>query len=199
MEGDCPTFNEINRMPLTERVLRESMRILPASSYSQRMCGAPTSIWGVPLSRGTPVVFSQYVTHHMPELYAEPERFWPDRWLSTPISPYAYLPFGAGAKMCIGAPLAMTTLADRAALDPEALPADGRFGLRDQWPDRFDHVGTDDTRADACRPSGWEVPEQPSFWKHPFYGVSSTRRPIPAAPCCLVRTVIIRPHQLLII
>jgi cytochrome P450 len=110
MQGDCPTFSEINRMPLTERILRESMRILPASSYSQRVCGAATSIWGVPLTRGTPVVFSQYVTHHMPELYAEPERFWPDRWLNTPISPYAYLPFGAGAKMCIGAPLAMTTL-----------------------------------------------------------------------------------------
>lgn len=110
MEGDCPTYSEINRMPLTERVLKESMRILPASAYSQRVCGTATSLWGVPLTRGTPVVFSQYVTHHMPELYAEPERFWPDRWLNASVSPYAYLPFGAGAKMCIGAPLALTTL-----------------------------------------------------------------------------------------
>jgi cytochrome P450 len=110
MEGDCPTFSEINRMPLTERVLKESMRILPASSYSQRVCAEPTTLWGVPLTRGTPVVFSQYVTHHMPELYAEPERFWPDRWLNASASPYAYLPFGAGSKMCIGAPLALTTL-----------------------------------------------------------------------------------------
>jgi cytochrome P450 len=110
MEGDCPTFSEINRMPLTERILKESMRVLPASAYSQRVCGSATSLRGVRLTRGTPVVFSQYVTHHMPELYAEPERFWPDRWLSAPVSPYAYLPFGAGAKMCIGAPLALTTL-----------------------------------------------------------------------------------------
>jgi cytochrome P450 len=110
MEGDCPTFSEINRMPVTERVLKESMRILPASSYSQRVCSAATMLRNVPLTRGTPVVFSQYVTHHMAELYAEPESFRPDRWLNGPASPYAYLPFGAGAKMCIGAPMAMTTL-----------------------------------------------------------------------------------------
>jgi cytochrome P450 len=110
MEGDCPTFSEIARMPLTERVLKESMRILPASAYSQRVCGSATSLRGVSLTRGTPVVFSQYVTHHMPELYPEPERFLPDRWINMPVSPYGYLPFGGGAKMCIGAPLAMTTL-----------------------------------------------------------------------------------------
>jgi cytochrome P450 len=110
MQGDCPTFSEINRMPVTERVLKESMRILPASSYSQRICTEPTMLGNVPLNRGTPVVFSQYVTHHIPELYPEPESFWPDRWLDGPVSPYAYLPFGAGAKMCIGAPLAMTAL-----------------------------------------------------------------------------------------
>ncbi len=110
MQGDCPTYSEINRMPVTERILKESMRILPASSYSQRICTAPTMLANVPLNRGTPVVFSQYVTHHIPELYPEPESFWPDRWLSGPVSPYAYLPFGAGAKMCIGAALAMTAL-----------------------------------------------------------------------------------------
>ena len=110
MQGDCPTYEEMTRMPLTERVLRESMRILPASSYSQRICAVPTMLRNVPLNRGTPVVFSQYVTHHMPELYPDPEVFRPDRWLEGAVSPYAYLPFGAGAKMCIGAPLAMQTL-----------------------------------------------------------------------------------------
>jgi cytochrome P450 len=95
---------------VTERVLKESMRILPASSYSQRICAEPTMLGNVPLNRGTPVVFSQYVTHHSPEIYPEPESFCPDRWRDGPVSPYAYLPFGAGAKMCIGAPMAMTTL-----------------------------------------------------------------------------------------
>src|ERR1700733_426321 len=110
MQGDCPTYDEMSRMPLTERVLRESMRILPASSYSQRICAVPTMLRNVPLNRGTPVVFSQYVTNHIPELYPDPEIFRPDRWTNGPASPYAYLPFGAGAKMCIGAPMAMQTL-----------------------------------------------------------------------------------------
>jgi cytochrome P450 len=110
MRGDCPTLDELNRMPFTERVLKEAMRILPASSYSQRICAEPTMLADVPLNRGTPIVFSQYVTHHMPELYPEPESFRPERWTGGFVSPYAYLPFGAGAKMCIGAPLAMMTL-----------------------------------------------------------------------------------------
>ncbi len=110
VDGDCPPVDALARMPVTDRVLKESMRILPASSYSQRVCAAPTRLGNVALARGTPVVFSQFVTHHMPELYPEPERFLPDRWINASVSPYGYLPFGAGAKMCIGAPLAMMTL-----------------------------------------------------------------------------------------
>jgi hypothetical protein len=39
-------------------------------------------------------------------LYPDPERFWPDRWIDLRPSPYAYHPFGAGPRLCIGAPLA---------------------------------------------------------------------------------------------
>ncbi|MCI0482974.1 MAG: cytochrome P450, partial [candidate division NC10 bacterium] len=56
------------------------------------------------------VIYSQYMTHHLPELYPNPERFDPDRWLSTEPSPYAYLPFGSGPRMCIGYAFSMTML-----------------------------------------------------------------------------------------
>jgi cytochrome P450 len=56
------------------------------------------------------VVASHYITHHMPDLYPEPERFRPDRWLEIAPSPYAYLPFGAGSRMCLGAPFALLML-----------------------------------------------------------------------------------------
>jgi cytochrome P450 len=88
--------------------------VLPASSYSQRITSAPVQLHGHPLAAGTPVVFSQFITHHRHDLYHEPERFWPERWYDINPSAYEYLPFGAGPRMCIGAPLAMLEL--RAAL-----------------------------------------------------------------------------------
>jgi cytochrome P450 len=58
------------------------------------------------LVRGTGIVFTPLITHHLAELYPQPEKFNPDRWLSLRPSPYAYHPFGAGPRLCIGGPLA---------------------------------------------------------------------------------------------
>lgn len=108
--GAAPTPEETSRMPLTERVLKESMRVLPASSYSPRVTAVPTRLGPLQLAPETPVIFSQFITHHLPELYDDPDSFRPERWLRIAPSPYAYLPFGAGPRMCLGAPLAMMTL-----------------------------------------------------------------------------------------
>ncbi|MCA9115197.1 MAG: cytochrome P450 [Planctomycetaceae bacterium] len=110
MAGELPTMEEAARMPLIERVLKESMRVLPASGYSQRLCDTSVTLGPLNLRRGTPVVFSQYITHRMPELFPEPKNFQPDRWLEISPSPYAFLPFGAGPRMCLGAALSMVIL-----------------------------------------------------------------------------------------
>jgi cytochrome P450 len=110
VKGDSPTLEEIPQLIVMERVLKESMRILPASGYSQRMCAEDVELGPLHLQRGTAVIFSQFITHHIAELYPEPELFRPERWLSISPSAYAYLPFGAGPRMCIGAMLAMMTL-----------------------------------------------------------------------------------------
>ncbi|MEM6392971.1 MAG: cytochrome P450 [Planctomycetota bacterium] len=100
---DVPTAR-----PYLEDVVRESMRLLPASGYSQRLTSRATELGGVSMERGTPVVFSQYVTHRLlTGLYPEPERFMPERWKDLRPGPYAYLPFGAGPRRCIGAQLAL--------------------------------------------------------------------------------------------
>lgn len=110
LKGEAPTIPQLARLPLLERVVKESMRILPASFYSQRINVEPVELGPFYLIRGTPIVFSQYITHHMPELYPDPERFLPDRWLTIAPSPYAYIPFGGGSRQCLGGPMAMVTI-----------------------------------------------------------------------------------------
>jgi cytochrome P450 len=108
--GNAPTAADIDSLPILERVLKESMRILPASSYSQRITAEPVQLGPFSLAPGAVVVFSQLITHHMPEHYEQPQSFNPDRWLTASPSPYAYLPFGNGPRMCIGAALGMMQL-----------------------------------------------------------------------------------------
>lgn len=108
--GEAPKLEQLERLPLLDRVVKEGMRVLPASSYSQRINVEPVELGPLRLSTGTLVVFSQFITHHLPELFPQPYRFQPERWESIDPSPYAYLPFATGPKMCIGATLAMMTL-----------------------------------------------------------------------------------------
>lgn len=110
VSDSAPTLEELATIPVMERVIKESMRVLPASGYSQRMNAEPVELGPLRLPVGTPVIFSQFITQHMPELFPDPDAFTPDRWLKISPSPYAYLPFGAGPRMCIGAPMAMMIL-----------------------------------------------------------------------------------------
>jgi cytochrome P450 len=101
--GALPKGEELS---LLDRVIKESMRLLPASAYSQRINNEAVRLGPFDLTRGTGIVFTPLITHHLPDLYPEPERFNPDRWLTLRPSPYAYHPFGAGPRLCIGGPLA---------------------------------------------------------------------------------------------
>ena len=101
---------EESELSLLERVIKESMRILPASAYSQRFNNEAVDLGPFHLPRGTGIAFTPLVTHRLPEIYPEPNRFLPDRWLTLKPSPYAYHPFGAGARLCVGGPLALDVL-----------------------------------------------------------------------------------------
>jgi cytochrome P450 len=102
-DGALPKGEDLS---LLDRVIKESMRILPASAYSQRVNIAEASIGPFRLPRGTGIVFTPIVTHRLPELYPNPDRFLPDRWNGFQPNPYAYIPFGGGPRLCIGGPLA---------------------------------------------------------------------------------------------
>jgi cytochrome P450 len=108
--GQPPTLEQLERLPVLDRVIKESMRLLPASAYSHRVCAEPVTLGSLRLAKGTPVIFSQIITHHLPHLFPDPTHFRPERWRSIAPSPYAYFPFAAGPRMCLGVGLAMMTL-----------------------------------------------------------------------------------------
>jgi cytochrome P450 len=105
--GAVPTLDQLNNLPYLDRVLKESMRILPSVPFLLRVAMEDTELGGYKIQRGSEVIYSPYITHHSADLYPDPERFNPDRWLTIDPSPYAYIPFGAGLRMCIGAPFAL--------------------------------------------------------------------------------------------
>lgn len=110
LTGEFPTPAQFDRLPWTDAVIKESMRLMPASAYLQRTTAEPSQLGPFDLPKGAAIVFSQLMTHHQPDLFPEPRRFRPERWHGLNPSPYAYLPFGAGPRMCIGGPLAMLIL-----------------------------------------------------------------------------------------
>jgi len=102
-----PSQADVEGLPYLEMVLKESMRILPSVPFTIRMAAAKTELGEIALRPGDRVVCSHYVTHHLPEIYAEPERFQPQRWENIEPTQYEYLPFSAGPRWCIGKHLAM--------------------------------------------------------------------------------------------
>ena len=107
LHGEAPTPDDLVGLPHLENVVRESMRLLPPVPFGSRTAISQVSVGTYDLPPFTEVLFSQYHTHHSPEIYAEPERFRPERWEKFEPTPYEYLPFAAGPRMCIGASLAM--------------------------------------------------------------------------------------------
>ena len=105
--SDPPTVDELDRLRLLEAVIHESLRLLPPVIWWGRVSTAPVELGAYQLPKGTRVINSAFVTHRMPELYAEPQRFLPHRWLAGEPGPFAYLPFSAGPRTCPGSAFAM--------------------------------------------------------------------------------------------
>jgi cytochrome P450 len=92
----------LDRLPLLDRVVKESMRVLPTVVYNSRTATAACQLQGYDLPAGTVVFYSNYLTHRDPQIYREPRRFLPARWESINPRPHEYMPFNAGTHTCIG-------------------------------------------------------------------------------------------------
>ncbi|HEY7417478.1 MAG TPA: cytochrome P450, partial [Ktedonobacteraceae bacterium] len=106
LHGDAPTPEQLMRLSLLDRVIKESLRLLPPASVGVRVTMAACDLGGYALPAGASVLYSEYVTHRLPELYVNPSRFEPDRWTTLNRSPYEYLPFSTGQHRRLGAEFA---------------------------------------------------------------------------------------------
>ena len=105
----APSAEDVPRLEYTTKVLTESMRVYPPAWILVRQALKDSVIGGYSIPRGADIALSQYVVHHDPKLFREPERFDPDRWtpeMRSALPRFAYFPFGGGARSCIGEPFA---------------------------------------------------------------------------------------------
>ena len=92
-------------MPYVLAVLQETLRLYPPAPIIGRQLIDDQDICGYRLPAGAQVVTVPWVVHRRPDLWHEPERFDPERFLGDHHQdrhPYAWFPFGAGPRKCIG-------------------------------------------------------------------------------------------------
>jgi cytochrome P450 len=130
LRGRPPTADDVRRLPYTEMVLSESMRLYPPAWAIGRRALEPVPLGGTELRPGDAAVMSQWVVHRDPELWPDPLRFDPLRFEPAPKARrhrFAYFPFGGGPRVCIGdgfawlaGTLLLATLAQRWRFEPVA-------------------------------------------------------------------------------
>ncbi len=110
LQGRRATFNDLAHLPLCLQAFKEAMRLYPPAPGIFREALHDTTIDGYQVPVGASILISPYTLHRRPEIFPEPEVFDPDRF--TPerekqLPRHAYLPFGAGPRICIGNHLAL--------------------------------------------------------------------------------------------
>jgi cytochrome P450 len=99
-----PTLEDLHHLPYTLQVIKEVLRLYPAAPFYVRDAVAEDRL-GEFNTQGLPVLMSPYYTHRHPDFWENPLEFNPDRWTAereANMHPYAYHPFAAGQRVCIG-------------------------------------------------------------------------------------------------
>jgi cytochrome P450 len=100
-----PTLQEVNQLPLLEQTIKETLRLYPPIHLGSRVAATDIEFKGYLLPAGTRVLYSIYLSHRHKAYWPDPHRFDPTRFTPEKIrqqQPYTYMPFGGGARNCIG-------------------------------------------------------------------------------------------------
>jgi cytochrome P450 len=97
---------EEGRGEYLEAVIQETLRLRPVISLVARRLAEPVEIGPWRLPPGVTVTPAIYLVHRRPDVYPDPERFEPERFLAQPPGTYTWIPFGGGVRRCLGAAFA---------------------------------------------------------------------------------------------
>lgn len=100
---------DIERLKFTRAVVDETMRLYPPAFLIARAAGAADAIAGMPVKKNDIVLIAPWLLHRHEKLWRDPNAFIPTRFMAPAPPPdrFAYLPFGVGARVCIGAHFAL--------------------------------------------------------------------------------------------
>jgi cytochrome P450 len=108
--GRIPTVEDVPNLPYTQMVLEEAMRLYPPAWFLMRKAINEDTIGDYPIPANAFISYSAYTLHRHPDFWDNPERFDPERFSPEQVAArprFAYLPFGAGPRLCIGNNFAM--------------------------------------------------------------------------------------------
>ena len=111
LAGRTPQADDLAQLTYTQRVIQETLRLYPqAYVLFARVASEDLELGGYPIPKGSQLYPSPYIIHHDPRWHSDPERFDPERF--TPerfaeLPACAWIPFGTGARACIGQAFAM--------------------------------------------------------------------------------------------
>jgi cytochrome P450 len=104
------TTGDLPRLPYTERVVSETMRLYPPAYGMGRQAMRRSEVAGYSVAKGMIIIIPTWVVHRDPRWFEEPAAFRPERWaddLARRLPRYAYFPFGGGPRQCVGSAFAM--------------------------------------------------------------------------------------------
>jgi len=108
--GRPPLVEDLPRLPRLKAVIQETLRLYPPAWMFDRRALGPDDLAGTKVATGDLVIFCPYAIHRLPELWHDPEAFRPERFEAgheEQKNKFAYLPFSAGPRTCIGNSFAM--------------------------------------------------------------------------------------------
>ncbi|MFL6836489.1 MAG: cytochrome P450 [Bradyrhizobium sp.] len=122
---------EVERLKFTRAVVDETMRLYPPAFLIARAAAGPDTIAGMPVRKKDVILIAPWLLHRHEKLWRDPNAFVPSRFMTgMPPDRFAYLPFGVGARVCIGAHFALV----EATLALAEIIAAFRISLVDEQP-----------------------------------------------------------------